>query len=63
MGFLIDAVAHGLLACWYSGAIWVADGLVIGCVTTDVIWLRLSPAPRTMQVLCRPDIDGVGFQA
>jgi len=29
----------------------------------DYIWLRLSSAPSTTQMLCRSDVDGVDSQA
>jgi hypothetical protein len=54
-GFLIDAVAHGLLRLMRSGD-W--------CGTRLIIWLRFLTAPlKGDQALCRPVVDGVDSQA
>ncbi len=61
MGFLIDAVAHGL---------W-GIGRVTGFMPCDFMrYLQINLAEiiilhrcRDDQALCRPDIDGVGSQA
>jgi len=60
MGFLIDAVAHGLQVCQVLPGVLVAYHALL---TDVVVWLRLSSASSTTQALCRSDVDGVDSQA
>ena len=58
MGFLIDAVAHGL-----CGAGATLCGMIFTCVTTDVNLAEIIVHAYKQRGSCKAVVDGVDSQA